>query len=158
MSGPVMLSCTTLLRPGPSRVGSLGANITLPRTVKTSSLIAGGIGGVAGLLLFAPFAALFGLNALIVGAAVGGFAGIGLTSWSPLRGESFSTWAMVLVKNRSGRVQLGEHVLDGKDVRAYIGLCPLPPTVKAGPVRVMRNAVVVTPEWMNDKGYLVPPE
>lgn len=85
---------TGVLRPGAPRIGSIGNNIQLPRSVPLPSLLA----GIAGALVMLPFAVL--LNAVTGaggGAALvfvvllsggGALAGVWLVTWQPWAGES----------------------------------------------------------------------
>lgn len=99
-----MLAATNLLRPGPTRVGSLG-RITLPRTVRLRSLVAWGIGGAGGLLIGAVAASFVGG---LLPVAVGGFLGAGaghlVVNVEPVPGETAFSWLRLASTGRHNRV------------------------------------------------------
>lgn len=157
--GPTMMVMTKLLRPGASRVGSLGEHIVLPRSVKTTSIVGVAVGFSVGVIIGAPLAPLIGQGAFFV---IGMFTALGwaATSWSPLKGESFSTWIYLkFFSSRQNRIQVPEEFLGEaagkKNVQAYIGLCPAPNSVVLGPVTYARSAVEIDPTWIENKGLPV---
>lgn len=125
-AGPAMLVCTRLLRPGPARIGSLGKNVHLPRSVQVNVLIAGAIMMVPGLIVGVILSKIAGgITTIVVGAAAGAFAGYMMVSWSPYRRESLVKYAAVTLQSRQGRVTLtcdgvGERAAD---VTADVGTC-----------------------------------
>ena len=77
-----------MLRPGLPRIGKLGQNIVLPRTVDLASLL-GGIGGfffglAAGFLIARP---LFGGGGVFGGGLIGVVLGLAAVQWRPWQGE-----------------------------------------------------------------------
>src|SRR4051812_23680596 len=111
MRGPVMLAATNMLKPPPAVIGSINKKITLPRTIKLTTLLSVGVGAVLGFLIALIF---FGasLNALIYGPTLGGALGWGAVSFSPLRGESLAKW-LGLQANSARQRKL---VVDGRQV------------------------------------------
>ena len=92
----LMLSCTKILRPGLPRIGKLGKNIVLPRTVDLASLL-GGVGGFLAGLAFGAVVGrpIFGSSA-VFGFAMGGVPlGLLLVRWRPWRGEHIGRVALV---------------------------------------------------------------
>ena len=84
----MMLCCTKVLRPGLPRLGKLGNNIVLPRTVDLASLL-GGMGGFfvglpVGLLIARP---LFGGMGVLGAGMIGIVLGLGAVQWKPWKGE-----------------------------------------------------------------------
>lgn len=101
-----MLAATNLLRPGPSRIGSLG-RITLPRTVRLRSLVAWVVGALTGLLVGAVGASLVGgVLPLAVGASLGAGAGHLAVNLEPVPGESAWSWLRLASTARRNRVEL----------------------------------------------------
>lgn len=103
--GPTMLAATALLRPGPARIGSLGKNVTLPRTVRVSALLGALVGGFFGVMLGGVLAGvLHDSRFLLYAAGIGGMAGYAAVSYSPLQGESLATWLALTAKASRNRV------------------------------------------------------
>lgn len=138
-----MLAATNLLRPGPTRVGSLG-RITLPRTVRLRSLVAWIAGGCVGALTGAVGASLVGgLAPVAIGLFVG--AGIGhlVVNVEPLPGESLLAYLRLASVSHRNRVALN-------GVRTRIVMCSTvdPPPTDGLPIEVARAGTTVA--------YLVP--
>ncbi|MEV5751307.1 hypothetical protein AB0L00_26090 [Actinoallomurus sp. NPDC052308] len=146
LSGPVMLAATNMLKPPPAVIGSVNKEITLPRTIKLTTLLAVGIGAVLG---FVTSLFLFGvgMNALIYGPTVGGIVGWTLVSFSPLRGESLAMW-LGLQANSARKRKL---VIDGRQVRLYVGIAPLRRTA-AGTIRILPGGVPVDGARWDERG------
>ncbi len=153
--GPVMLAATTMLRPPPTRIAKLGENFVLPRSVSLKSLV----GGVAGLfsgvvvyfLFFVPFLG-FSLEIMLIVIAGLTAGGVAIVNWSPLKGENWSTWATL----RVGAASRGKVLIDGEEVRAYIGIAPLPYSA-AGRLRVLAGAEEVLPGSVDERGSSLTP-
>ncbi len=133
--GPVMLAATNMLKPPPPVIGSINKEITLPRTIKLTTLaglVVGAIFGfVIGLIIFGA-----SLEALMYGPTLGGAAGWVATNFSPLEGESLAKWlGLQAVGTRKRRLEL-----DGRQVRLYVGIAPLRRTA-AGKVRMVPGGV-----------------
>ena len=95
---------TKILRPGAPRVGQIG-RVQLARTIPLPSLLAGGGGLLAGLLLFGVPLMLLGIDtvaALGFGAALGCGIGLIAVSWSPWREESLLRFTVVKLRAQQG--------------------------------------------------------
>lgn len=151
-----MLAVTNILRPPPTRVGKISDTIVLPRTVELKKLLAAAAGTFLGALLWTvPLGLIFGytLTSLLICAGFGGFLGVLLVSWSPLRGESFATWLGLSSSTlRADRVRI-----DGLKVRAYLGVAPLNFTA-AGATRLVPGAVDVPIGQVDERGVLLSPK
>jgi hypothetical protein len=137
VSGPTMLAATNMLKPPPAIIGSVNKEITLPRTIKLTTLaaVAGGalLGFLGAVLIFGP-----GMRALLYGPALGGGAGWAVANLSPLPGESLARWlGLQITGTRRRRLDF-----DGRPVRLYVGIAPLRRTA-AGTVRVLPGGVPV---------------
>lgn len=144
--GPAMLAATNMLKPPPAVLGSINKEVTLPRTVRLTTLVAVGLGAVLGFLVaFAVFGA--GLRALLYGPAAGGAVGWMAVNLSPLRGESLAKWlGLQLSGTRKRRLSL-----DGRPVRLYIGIAPLHRTA-AGTVRMLPGGVAADAVRWDERG------
>lgn len=149
--GPVMIAATDIMRPPPTRIGKIGGNITLPRTVPLKAAVAALVGALVGLFFAFPIAGI-GLNALIWGGIVGGAAGVVAVTWSPLRGESLLRWLGLNVRAAAA----SKVRIDGKPVRLYIGVAPLARSA-VGPARLVPGAVNVPAGEVDDRGVPIPP-
>lgn len=150
IQGPVMLSVTNILRPPPARIGQISEKIVLPRTIELRKLIASSVGVLAGMFLwFMPIGLFFdyAITPLLVLMGLGGFAGYLFVTFSPLRGESFSTW----VGLSAGATRPGKVRIEGERVRAYLGVAPLG-FIAAGPVRIRSGAVSVPAGSVDERG------
>ncbi len=133
-----MLAATKLLRPGPTRVGSLG-RITLPRTVRLRSLVSWMIGGTCGALLGAVAASLLGgLTPLAIGVFVGAGLGHVVTNVEPLPGENVLTYLRLASTSQRNRV-----VLNGTKTRIVLWSLDDAPPDGPAPVEVARTGSVV---------------
>ena len=133
-----MLAATKLLRPGPTRVGSLG-RITLPRTVRLRSLVSWVIGGICGALVGAVAAAMLGgLTPLAIGVFVGAGAGHLVTNVEPLPGENVLSYLRLASTSQRNRV-----VLNGTRTRIVLRSLDAAPPDGPGPAEVARAGAVV---------------
>ena len=103
----LMLSCTKVLRPGLPRLGKIGDNFVLPRTIHLPSLF-GGMGGgliglMVGLLIVGPLVG--GMTTAFGVACIGALAGIWLVSWQPWKGENIGRVAIVRARAITGSVK-----------------------------------------------------
>jgi hypothetical protein len=150
-----MLAATNMLRPPPTRIAKLGEDFVLPRSVSLKSLVGGAVGFFFGLVIyFLFFVPLLGFSLeimLIVFLALTA-SGVGIVNWSPLKGENWSTWASL----RVGTASRGKVIIDGEEVRAYIGIAPLPYSA-AGKVEVLSAAEEVLPGSVDDRGSSLTP-
>jgi hypothetical protein len=146
-TGPVMIAATRIINPPPARIGQLGPNFTLPRTVPVKSVIAGGIGLFPGVLLGALLGSAQGI---IIGAIIGGAGGVGLVSIQPAKGENLLQWLTALARGRTRqrRVNVG-----GKQLALYIGVARIT-RVAGGKTRVVGGAIEVEPDSFDERGVL----
>jgi hypothetical protein len=133
--GPVMLAATNMLKPPPPVIGSINKEITLPRTIKLTTLAGLIVGAVFGFVIaLVVFGA--GLEALMYGPTLGGGAGWLATNFSPLEGESLAKWlGLQALGTRKRKLEL-----EGRQVRLYVGIAPLRRTA-AGTVRMVPGGV-----------------
>lgn len=152
--GPVMIAATSMLRPPPARISKITENVVLPRSVPVVSFVAGLVGAVTGLVftvLFLSWIIGVGLTQLFVGTAVGAMLGVMTVTWSPLRGESLAMWlGLNVLKLRQDRVEI-----NGRPVRAYIGVSPLHRTA-VGRLRLLPSAVEVAAGSVDERGVVIP--
>lgn len=146
-SRPLMLCATTVLNPGPARVGRIGGGITLPRTVEIRVLAAAGIGVAIGVLLASLVGA--GFRGVLLFASFGAILGWLVISYSPLKGESLGLWAALEVRARLRSVKV-----DGEPAQVYVGICRVP-DVAAGKVHVVPGAISVTEGSVDERGRFV---
>jgi hypothetical protein len=145
--GPAMLAATNMLKPPPPVIGSLNKDLTLPRTVKLTTVVAGGAGAILG---FLGALLVFGtsLNALMYGPALGAALGWALVNFSPLPNESLARWLGLQVAGARKR----KLVQDGRSVRLYVGIAPLRRTA-AGKVRLLPGGVPVDSVSWDPRGF-----
>lgn len=145
--GPNMLAATNMLKPPPSVIGSLNKDVTLPRTIKLTTLAASGAGAIVGFII-ALLAFGTGLNALMYGPTFGAALGWAAVNFSPLRGESLATWLGLQVAGaRKHRL-----VHEGRPVRLYVGIAPLRRTA-AGTIRILPGGVPVDAVNWDSQGF-----
>ncbi|MDQ6782784.1 MAG: hypothetical protein M3063_04950 [Actinomycetota bacterium] len=145
MSGPesagdghLMLAATKLLRPGPTRVGSLG-RITLPRTVRLRSLVSWVIGGACGALVGSVASAVIGgVAPLAAGVFVGSGLGHLVINVEPLPGESVSSYLWLASSSHRNRV-----VVNGARTRIVVRSADDGPPDGVVPVEVARAGSAV---------------
>lgn len=142
-----MLAATNMLKPPPAVIGSVNKDITLPRTVRLTTLIAvlicASLGFLTAFLILGA-----GLNALMYGPVLGGASGWAIVNLSPLRGESLATWLGLQINGTRNRRL---HV-DDRPVRLYVGIAPLRRTA-AGTVRMLPGGVPVDAVRWDSRGY-----
>ncbi|MEU6037479.1 hypothetical protein ABZ801_18930 [Actinomadura sp. NPDC047616] len=147
VKGPAMLAATNMLKPPPTVIGSVNKQVTLPRTVRLTTLIgmlAGAtLGFLAAFLIAGP-----GLKALMYGPTLGGAVGWGVVNFSPLPGESLARWLGLQINETRNR----KLVLDGRPVRLYVGIAPLRRTA-AGTIRMVPGGVPMDAVRWDPRGY-----
>ncbi|RJL24022.1 hypothetical protein [Bailinhaonella thermotolerans] len=148
--GPTMIAATNILRPPPAVIGSINQRLTLPRTVKLTTILFGGVGACLGLLVATAVAGA-GFQQLMYGSVLGAAAGWLVVNYSPLSGESMLTWLGLTVRATTAR----KVSVDGKPVRLYIGIAPLHRTA-AGTVRMLPGAVPVQAAQWDERGVPLP--
>lgn len=145
--GPTMLAATNMLKPPPPVIGGITKEVTLPRTVRLTTLavVAGGamLGFLGTVFIFGP-----GLRALIYGPMLGGAAGWAAANFSPLPGESLTRWLGL----RLSTARTHGPVVEGRPVRLYVGIAPLLRTA-AGTVRMLPGGVPVDAVDWDSRGY-----
>lgn len=145
-NGPVMLVATEALRPPKLRIGKLGNNVTLPRTVPVASLLAGAAGALLSVLIFTSIVG-WSVAKVAYSGVVGATIGVVLVTYSPLRGESLLKWFGLKVRSSRNR----SRYVDGKPVRLAVGICYVPSVVK-GMVSLRAGAVPVRPGLYDERG------
>jgi hypothetical protein len=144
--GPPMLCATSVIKPGPVRIGRLSGDLTLPRTVPLVNLLLGAGGFLLGLVIGGGF---FGLRGAVYFGVLSGAAAVGAASYSPLKGESLLTWVGLKVL----RLQANQTYRDGVRVRAAVGVCPVP-ALPAGMCSIHFGAASVNPDLYDERGVL----
>lgn len=142
-----MINATRVMKTEGMRIGRISRDITLPRTVRL--VTAGAVLG--GAIFFVLVAAMFGAswNNMIYAAMLGGLTGYMLTSFSPLRGESLTTWVTLQITSmRSTRR------IDGKPVMLSVGIAPAQ-RLPAGKIQLKRSAVKVAPGTVDERGVML---
>lgn len=142
-----MIIATRVMKPGRMRVGKIGNNITLPRTVAVVTLVAGAIGALVG----AAFGLVLGpsVRTILFGAVFGGGLGVLVVNYSPIEGESLLKWAGLSLRARRQQIYV-----NGQPTRLAIGICPVSRSAH-GPVRIRRGAVTVPPSQYDERGVLI---
>lgn len=144
--GPTMLAATNMLKSPPPVIGSVNSEITLPRTIKLTTLALMVAGTIIGFLVGLIFVDA-GLKALMYGPGLGGAAGWAAANVSPLPGESLARW-LGLQFDGTRRRKLA---IDGRPVRLYVGIAPLRRTA-AGTVRILPGGVPVGAVQWDSRG------
>ena len=150
VTGPSMFSATTVMKTPPTRVGRISKDITLPRTVELKKLIAAVVGGIIGLGVgFAVAGA--SLRGVLFGVVIFGALGVGVVTYSPLKGESLSTWVGLTLKARKNRVTAAPGVTG----KVYVGVAPVPATASNERVKVVAGAVEVSLGSFDERGVMI---
>lgn len=144
--GPVMLVATEALRPPKLRIGRLGNNITLPRTVPAAALFAGGFGALLAMGLFTIVVG-WSIASVAYSATIGAIIGVALVTYSPLRGESLLRWLGLKIRSSRNR----SRYMEGAPVRLAVGICYIP-APNQGAVRMRAGAVQVRPGLFDERG------
>ncbi|WP_173097334.1 hypothetical protein [Actinomadura verrucosospora] len=144
--GPAMLAATNMLKPPPPVIGSLNKEITLPRAVRLTTLVAVLAGMIVGFLLSFVIVGP-GLKALMYGPALGGAVGWMAVNFSPLQGEPLMRWIGLQISGTRKR----KLIVDGRPVRLYVGIAPLHRTA-AGTVRMLPGGVTVDAVRWDSRG------
>lgn len=144
--GPLMLVATEALRPPKLRIGRLGNNITLPRTVPAVALFAGASGALLGVALFTVIVG-WTVASVAYSATIGGVIGVALVTYSPLRGESLLRWLGLKIRSSRKRTRY----MAGSPVRLAVGICYIP-TPNQGALRLRAGAVQVRPGLFDERG------
>jgi hypothetical protein len=146
--GPPMLCATSVIKPGPLRIGRLAGDLTLPRTVPLANLLLGAGGFMFGLVIGGG---LFGLRGAMYFGVLSGAGAILAASYSPLKGESLLTWLGL----KALRLNANQTVRDGVRMRVAVGLCPVP-SLPSGQCSIHFGAASINPELYDDRGTLLP--
>ena len=95
----LMMWTTQIFSPGPARVGKIGKNFVLPRSVPVKVIVAGSIcatiAGIVGALFVAVFSFLPSFTVIGVAVMSGATAGGFLVMFEPWKGEGINRVAMV---------------------------------------------------------------
>jgi len=148
-NGPVMLVATEALRPPPLRIGKLGPNFTLPRTVPAIPLL---VGGLTAIIFAVAFSLIIDptIPSIMYSATIGGLVGTAAVSYSPLRGESLLRWFGLKYKSTRNRSRM----VDGKPVRLAVGICYVSPPI-SGAVGIRPGSIPVRPGLFDDRGVRI---
>lgn len=144
-----MLCVTSVLKTPPTRVGKIGKNVTLPRTVPLASLIGGGAGAFFGAVFVSGVVGVT-LNSMLWGAVTGGGLVLFLMNYEPVAGETFMKWIGLQATSLGG----GRVMWKGERVRMAIGVAPIT-KVARGRVRMVGAAVPVNPTNFDERGALI---
>jgi hypothetical protein len=140
-----MLCATDIMKRPVMRIGHIGKNINLPRPVRMISLAAGGIGFLLGALIGGIAA---GLPGIIYAGGLLAVVGVGLVTYSPLKGETLFTWLGLSLRNRRRQVSI-----DGVPVRLAVGICPIDNPIR-GLTQLMPGAIHVNSDQWDERGVL----
>lgn len=147
-TGPTMVVATPVMKRGPVRIAKISNDITLPRPVRLSVLLAGGAGAIIGLVLGLL---LGGISGAIYGIMFFGAAGAFVVTWSPLQGESFAKWIELTLTTR----RRAHFAIEGQAVRVAVGVCPVPEPVLGGDVHIRAGAVKVPVTQYDERGVRI---
>jgi hypothetical protein len=145
-----MIVATSALASPKVRIGHIGGNFVLPRTIPLMSLIAGGGGAVVGVvvaLIIAPSS-----TSMIYGIVIGLLAGVGLVNYSPLKGESFAKYLGLRMRTRRQRIHVA-----GDVIQVAVGIAVLKSAV-LGPVHIFPGAVNVPLGQYDERGTPLHPD
>lgn len=142
-----MLVLTRAMKPGPTRVGKVAGNLSLPRSVELPTAVAVVSGAFTGMVLFMVFGG--GFMGAMYGMLLGGVIGWVAMNYSPLEGETLLRWVGLNVKSRQGQV-----LWQGHPVQVSIGICPIPPPI-ASEHLVLPGAVNVPPTQYDGRGVRI---
>ena len=137
-----MLVLTRAMKPGPTRVGKVAGNLSLPRSVELPTAVAVVCGAVTGMVLFMAFGG--GFMGAMYGMLLGGTLGWVAMNYSPLEGETLLRWVGLNVRARRGQV-----LWQGQPVQVSIGICPIPPVVSDQ--HLLRPGAVNVPSTQYDR-------
>lgn len=144
-SGPVMICATSVMKPGRARIGKIGGNVALPRTVPIINLVATILGGLVGLFFSLQLA---DGTSWVMGVGLGAGAGWLLVTYSPLKNESFLKWFELTVKS-----QTRSRYVDGRRVTVAVGTAVVT-APSSGRVRLERAAARVSPGQYDPRGVV----
>lgn len=142
--GPAMLVLTDALKSPKVRIGHIGGNFTLPRTVPLAALVAGLSGALLGLAL--GFFIIGGLQGTLYSSVLLGAAGVFVVTWSPLKGESMGMWLGLQANSRRKKL-----TLNGEPVQLAVGIAVLGEVI-TGKVRIASGAVTIPPSQYDERG------
>lgn len=138
-----MVCATGVMKPGPTRIGRIGRNFTLPRTIPIATLFSTGIGAAIGAFLAVTIGSASNIP---LGLVFGGGLGWLVVSYSPLRNESLLKWFELTFKS-----QTRSRYVKGRRVIPAVGVA----VVKApssGPVLLRRSAARVPTGHYDERG------
>jgi hypothetical protein len=144
-----MLVATQVLRKQETRIGKLGQNFTLPRTVKLSTAIACGIGAFLG-AIFGIVASGASMRGIALGMVFGAIAGYVFVTYSPMRNESLMTWLGLAAKSSRNGVRIA-----GMNKQLAVGISRVR-EIEHGNVRALPGAAAVPVGEYDDRGVRIP--
>jgi hypothetical protein len=142
-----MICATSVLKPPPMRIASLGPNLTLPRSVEVRDVVFGFFGGLVGLVVGAV---LGSATTVIFGLGSGIVAGVALRKWRLDNGETVLSY---LGAAGQARVRQRRFDLGSETAAVHVGIARVR-RVHAGPLRIVAAAVHVDPDAFDERGVL----
>lgn len=153
MPSPTMMSATSILKRPEARISKLSDDIILPRSVSVKSLIAGIVGFLLGVIFYIIFYSIlfsFTITTFFFTAFLFTFLSVSLSNYQPLKGENWGSW----INLQAGSAKGGKVEIDGKRVRAYIGIAKLNCSA-AGKLSIISSSQEVLPGSVDDRGILI---
>jgi hypothetical protein len=145
-NGPLMLAATKVLRTKvtDARIGKIGNNITLPRSVTVGSLFGVGAGAFIGLFVGLVVGGVQPVLYAMMGGATLGYLAV---TYTPSKGESLWRWIGLSAQGALRR----QMTYRGKPVRLAVGIA-LVATPPRGWVRIFPGAVDVPAGSRDERG------
>lgn len=144
--GVPMICATSVMKPGPTRIGRLVGGVTLPRTVPVVNLFAAGIGALLGVVLGMTFGS--GFETVVVSGGISGGAGWMAVTYSPLKNESLLKWFELQFKS-----QTRTRYVNGRRVTVAVGVAVVR-APSSGAVRLARSAARVPVGQYDERGVV----
>jgi len=146
----VMMSATSILKRPEARVSKITEDLVLPRSISVKSLVAGIIGFLFGTIFYIIFYSIlfnFTITSFFFVSLLFTFIFVFLINYQPLRGENWGSF----INLQAGTSLAGKVEIDGKRVKAYIGIARLS-TSAAGRIDIISSAQEVLPGSVDERG------
>jgi len=150
MASPTMMSATSILKRPEARISKITEDLTLPRSISVKSFISAIIGFIIGVLFYSIFYNLlfsFTITSFLVTSLFFAFISVFIVNYQPLRGENWGSF----INLQAGTSLAGKVEIDGKRVKAYIGIARLS-TSAAGRIDIISSAQEVLPGSVDERG------